>query len=114
VRDDRIVRLRGRIRAEADPKCREDEVRISIMLADGRRVERHVDHAIGSIERPLSDDQLESKFDRQAAPTIGEEATRRLIDIAWALPALADAGEIARWSVRQRGAMAEPLRERTG
>ena len=101
VNDPALVALRRKIRAEADPGCREDEVRILIALADGQRIESHVEHAIGSIDRPLTDRQLEAKFFGQAAPVIGDETARRLMELAWALPHLADAGEAARRSVPQ-------------
>jgi 2-methylcitrate dehydratase PrpD len=98
ARDSALVALRRNVRAEADPNCHEDAVRITIALADGRRIEKHVEHAIGSIHRPLSDEQLATKFRRQAALVIGDDRADRLMDIAWRLPELADAGEVARRS----------------
>jgi len=99
VNDPAIVALRRKVRAEADAGCREDEVRIAITLADGRRLEKHVEHAVGSLNRPLSDDELEGKFLRQGALVVGEETARQLLHTAWRLPDLADAGEVARISV---------------
>jgi 2-methylcitrate dehydratase PrpD len=99
VSDPALVALRRKVRAEADPACHEASVTIEIALRDGRRVTRHVERAIGSRERPLSDAELERKFHDQAALVIGEEASRRLIETSWALPELGDAGEVARRSV---------------
>jgi 2-methylcitrate dehydratase PrpD len=53
VNDPKLVELRRKVRATADPGCREDEVTIEITFADGQRVRKHVRHAIGSLERPL-------------------------------------------------------------
>jgi 2-methylcitrate dehydratase PrpD len=99
VNDPALMDLRRKVRATADPRCHEDAVTIVVTLNDGRRFEKHVEHAIGSLDRPLSDEQLETKFHRQASLVIGEEASRRLMDVSWSLPDLADAGEVARQSV---------------
>jgi 2-methylcitrate dehydratase PrpD len=93
-----LIALRRKVKAEPDRNCREDEVRIAVTLADGQRVEKHVAHALGSLERPLSDAELETKFLNQAAPVIGEQPGRRLMEAAWRLPDLADAGDLARMS----------------
>jgi 2-methylcitrate dehydratase PrpD len=102
VNDPALVALRRKVRAEADPACHEDAVSISLTLNDGRRFEKRIEHAIGSRDRPLSDDELETKFFGQAAQVIGEQTARRLMATAWRLPELADAGEVARLSVPQQ------------
>ena len=102
VNDAQLVELRRKVRANADPRCHEDEVTIEITFSDGERQRKHVAHAIGSLDRPLSDEQLETKFLRQASLVIGEEASRQLMAIAWSLPELGDAGEVARRSVPQQ------------
>ena len=37
-----------------------------------------VDHAIGSLQRPLSDAQLEAKFDALVAPVLGQARGREI------------------------------------
>ena len=101
VNDPQLVELRRKVRATADPNCHEDAVTIEITLRDGRQIRKHVEHAIGSLDRPLSDEQLETKFQHQASLVIGEEQSRELMEIAWSLPKLPDAGEVARRSVPQ-------------
>ena len=102
VNDPALVQLRRKVRAETDPGCHEDAVSITLTLNDGRHFERHIEHAIGSKDRPLSDAELEAKFHRQAALVIGDEASGELMKTAWALPRLSDAGEVARASVPQQ------------
>jgi 2-methylcitrate dehydratase PrpD len=99
VNDPELIALRRKVRATPDPACHEDAVTIVLTLRDGKRVEKQVEHAIGSLDRPLSDRELETKFHRQAALVIGEDASERLMELAWALPDLADVGEVARRSV---------------
>jgi hypothetical protein len=54
-----------------------------------------VPHAIGSLERPLSDDMIVEKFVRQSVPIIGEKRTLALIAKAWALETVSDVRDIA-------------------
>lgn len=74
VNDPRLVELRRKVRATADAGCHEDAVTIEVTLRDGRRIRKHIEHAIGSLHQPLSDAQLEAKFHNQASLVIGEEA----------------------------------------
>ncbi len=95
VRDPAIVAMRSRVTVTTDPGIAEDAAEIAVTLADGRRVERFVRHAIGSLERPLSDDALTEKFLRQSAPILGEAAAKTLIDRAWQIEDTPDAGSIS-------------------
>lgn len=93
-----LVALRRKVHLTTDKNCHEAAVDIAVTLEDGRRVEKHVERAIGSMERPLSDEQIDAKFRGQAAAVIGDEACEALIDACWRLTETADAGEIARAS----------------
>ncbi len=96
VRDPKIVALRDRVTAAAEPGIHEDAVRIAVTLDDGERIELHVEHAVGSLEKPLSNDAITEKFAKQSAPVLGEEKTRQAIDLAWAVESLDDVGVVAR------------------
>lgn len=96
VNDPALVELRRNVHVTTDPACYEASVTIAVTLKDGRRMEKHVDRAIGSRERPLSDDQIEAKFHGQAAPVIGEQACESLIQAAWKIAAMDDVGTLAR------------------
>ena len=91
-----LVALRRRVAATTDESIEEDQVAIEVELSDGRTVTRFVEHALGSIHRPLSNDQLTEKFARQANPVIGEGPTTVLMDLAWHLADLPDASMVAR------------------
>jgi 2-methylcitrate dehydratase PrpD len=99
VRDPRVTRLRDSVEAVAEPGVREDEAHVSVTLADGRVLDKHVAHAIGSLERPMSDAQLEEKFRGLAEAVLGADRTRRLIQLCWEADRLKDAGELARAAV---------------
>jgi 2-methylcitrate dehydratase PrpD len=56
-------------------------------MKDGRRERVFVEHAIGSLERPMTDADLEGKFRSLAEPVIGAERAGRLIAACWGLGA---------------------------
>jgi len=95
VGDPEMVALRARVKVEVDPAIHEASAHIAVTLSDGRRLQRSVAAAIGSLEKPLSDKDITDKFQRQTIPVIGSDATNRLIDLAWQLDALPDAAELA-------------------
>jgi 2-methylcitrate dehydratase PrpD len=99
VNDPEIVALRQKVKADTDRSIHEDQVELVVTLKGGRRVEKRVEHAIGSLDRPLSREELERKFVNQTAPILGEAAATRLLGEAWRLPELQDAAAIARLSV---------------
>ena len=55
------------------------------MLLDGRRVHVFVEHAIGSLQNPMSDRQLEAKFQGMSDASLGASRTSELINACWAL-----------------------------
>ncbi|MET1028547.1 MAG: MmgE/PrpD family protein [Dongiaceae bacterium] len=95
ARDPAIIALRSRVKAVADPAMHEAAAEIVVTLNDGRKIERLVTHAIGSLERPLSDADLTAKFVKQTDPILGAAETRRLVDLSWQLESLPRAAAIA-------------------
>ena len=99
VRDPQVVELRDKVSAEVDQEMHEDAARITIKLKDGGVLEKHVEHSIGSLYRPMSDDDLEAKFRGLAADILPAGDTDALIKLCWSVEKLKDAGEIARAAV---------------
>jgi 2-methylcitrate dehydratase PrpD len=96
VRDRKTVALRDKVNAVIDRTLRDDEAYVRVTLKDGRTVEKHVPHAIGSIERPMTNVDLEAKFRGLADPILGGAQAARLLALCWSLPELGDAAEISR------------------
>ena len=99
VLDPAAVALRERVVATARDDVREDEVHVKIQLKDGRVCTRHVAHAKGSLELPMSDAELEEKFRRLAVGVLPAAQVDALIAKCWTIDQLGDAGEIARAAV---------------
>ena len=64
------------------------------VLRDGRRVHVFVEHAIGSLQRPMSDAALDAKFAAQSDPVLGAARTAQLIAACRRLGELADVREL--------------------
>lgn len=95
VVDPNVIALRDRIKATVDPTIAPDEVRIKVTLEDGRVIEHHVPHAIGSIARPMSDADLEKKFHDLSDDILGAQRTKELIAQLWNIEQLSDVSKLA-------------------
>ena len=71
---------------------------MTIVLKDGRTLHRFIAHAIGSIEVPMTDKQLEGKFAGLADGVIPASAIRSVMDACWNVESLTNAGEVAKMS----------------
>ena len=99
VRDPAVVALRDRVTATVDPGVHEDACHIRVVLRDGRVLEKHVEHAIGSLARPMTDADLEAKLRGLCTGILDAGRVDALIDLCWTLDAMPDAGELARMTV---------------
>jgi len=95
VRDQAVVRLRDTVTAAIDPGLHEDQARIVIRLADGRTLERVVEHAVGSKARPMSDAALEAKFRGLTEGSLSKAETDRLVRLCWTIHTLPDVAALA-------------------
>ena len=85
-----VVALRDRIRATADSAIGEASADVTVTCRDGRRLHAFVAHAIGSLERPMSDADLARKFRDLVDPVLGATRAESLIGQCAALAACAD------------------------
>jgi aconitate decarboxylase len=69
--------LRSKITATVDKSIRADECKIVAETRSGK-VKKHVEHAVGSLARPLSDAQLQTKFVEQVEPILGKDEASKL------------------------------------
>jgi len=99
VRNPQIAALRDRVAITADAGIRKLEAYVTVTLKDGRTLEKHVPHALGTVERPMSDADLEEKFRSLTADMLPPAQSDRIIGLVWQLDTLADVGEIARATV---------------
>ena len=67
---------------------------VKAFLKNGEEIHIFVKNAIGSVENPMSDVNLEQKFTSLAEPVIGKEKTRQLISELWQLGKASDLKKI--------------------
>jgi 2-methylcitrate dehydratase PrpD len=94
VNDPRVVALRGKVQATVDDSVDEAGVHVTAVLKDGRRVQVDVEHAIGSLQKPLSDKQLEEKFSSLVEPVLGANRAGEITQQCWSLAQLADVSKL--------------------
>jgi len=98
VNDPTIVALRGRVNPVITPGIKPEQVDLTVVLKDGRQLHRYIEHAVGSVEVPMTDKQLETKFVDLADGILPAPAIRRVMDACWNVEGLSDAAEIAKMS----------------
>ena len=87
-----MVALRRKVLATVDESIAEASVDVTAVLKDGRRVHVFVEHAIGSLQNPMTDANLEAKFHGLSDPILGAAQTSELIKACWAM---GNAGSVA-------------------
>jgi 2-methylcitrate dehydratase PrpD len=75
VRDPEVIIIRDRITAEIDSTLTPDQTTVTVELKDGQVFTKTIEHAIGSLEVPLDETMLQTKFLDQCIPVLGDGAT---------------------------------------
>lgn len=77
VQDPVVIALRDKVEAVIDDSIDEAAADITVLTKDGKQHHILIEHAIGSLERPMSNEQLKAKFVDQAAAVIGQSAAEQ-------------------------------------
>ncbi len=89
-----MVALRRKVVATVDDSIDEASADVTAVLLDGRRVHVFVEHAIGSLQNPMTDAQLEAKFHGMSDEILGAAQTSALISACWSIGNAADASQV--------------------
>jgi 2-methylcitrate dehydratase PrpD len=93
VNDPAIAAMRARVRPVADASVSEDGVVVELTLKSGRHIRKALDMSIGNIRKPLTDQQLESKF-RDQVRVLDAQRVDSLIDRLWSIDTIGNVQEI--------------------
>ena len=98
LKDPRIWDLLGKIKVVADPEIDAmfpgvKRARVSITTNSGETHTAQVDHAKGSPQNPMSDEEIVSKFRANAEDILSSEQQDQVIDLTWRFDELEDIGE---------------------
>jgi len=65
------------------------------VFEDGSKIEKHIAHAIGSTEVPMTEEQLTAKFVDQCRPVLGDR-TQQVSDALWKVENVSDIAQLIR------------------
>ena len=94
VHDPAVVAMREKVSTKANPAIARDAGVVVIEMRNGERLEKRVEHCIGSIERPMTGEELTNKFLGQAAPVLGVESASDLLERCWSIGDIPVASEL--------------------
>jgi 2-methylcitrate dehydratase len=58
---------------------------VHVTLQDGRILTKRVDYPLGNARNPVSDKQLEGKFNALVVPALGEDGAQKILAAGWKL-----------------------------
>lgn len=73
VQDPEVIAIRDRVQGTADSSLNADETQIVVTMKDRQILEKHMVHALGSLEVPMDDNALEVKFRDQCVGVLGDK-----------------------------------------
>ncbi|MGK7377030.1 MmgE/PrpD family protein [Planococcus sp. 1R117A] len=94
VVDPKVVEFRSKISPKVDDSVKEEEVYAKAFLKDGSTIEHIVKNATGSIENPMTDEDLARKFNNLTHPIIGAERANKLRTAMYIIDEKADLSEL--------------------
>jgi len=100
VRDPVVVALRVRVIPIIDASIKPEQVELTIILKDGRKLHKRIEHAVGSTEVPMSDSALEAKFADLADGILPKAQIVRLMESCWEVEKLSSAAAVAKAAVQ--------------
>ena len=100
VLDPKTIALRNKIEVEVDPNIPKKSGDMTITLNDGRVLNQFVENAVGSVEKPMTNAQLNEKFHDLVDEILPIKNANRLLDASWKINTFADVGKFPKLSVR--------------
>jgi 2-methylcitrate dehydratase PrpD len=92
--------LRRRVFPSTDPAIGKIQARVTITLKNAAQLVAFVEHAAGSVKKPMSDGAIEQKVLGLADRILPADQVRDVVNLCWRADELDDAGEIARRSAK--------------
>jgi 2-methylcitrate dehydratase PrpD len=96
VRDPKVVGVRKLVTVKPDTAVSTEKCDLTVRLKNGKSLTKHIENAIGSVQRPLSDAQLETKFLDLADGVLPAAKAKALAAACWNTDKQADMADIAR------------------
>jgi 2-methylcitrate dehydratase PrpD len=91
--------LRDKVFPVVDTVIKPEQVDLIITLTDGRKLHKYIEHAIGSLEVPMTIAQLKTKFIDLAEGILDARQIQELIDFCLRVEELPSVAAIAKAAV---------------
>ena len=101
VADPALAALRERVHVHTDDDQTKDSARVVLTLKDGRTLERHVAHNLGTPDNPMSDGNSTDKFVGLATPVLGSARADEIAATCWRLIELPDIRTLINLSITE-------------
>ena len=85
-----VLDLRAKVEAIVDDNIHEASVDLTLETHDGRTLHLFVEHAVGSVQNPMTNAMLRAKFAGQAEPVLGATKTAQAWDLAMSVAQQSD------------------------
>lgn len=95
-----VIALREKVELRTDDAIGPEQARVRVTTKNGKSYETFVERARGSLERPMSDAELDAKFRALAATELKPAQIEKLAEECWSLAKMPDAAALARDSYR--------------
>ena len=86
--------LESRLDVTSDPALAIDQAKATMRMRSGATHTVSIEHGVGSLMKPMSDDELSTKFTSQARGVLSDEAARKLLAASWNVRQLANVAEL--------------------
>lgn len=94
VQDPRVRALQSRLNAVSSPALAIDQAKATMRMRDGTTHTASIEHGVGSLIKPMSDDELSAKFLSQARGVLADDAARKLLDASWNVRKLTNVADL--------------------
>jgi 2-methylcitrate dehydratase PrpD len=96
VRSPLVIGVRDKVELIVDRSIHEASVDVTLETTDGQKHHIFIERAIGSLEKPMSNEQLKAKFVDQSAPILGVAKTEEAWNLCMNLAAQANLSALLR------------------
>jgi 2-methylcitrate dehydratase PrpD len=94
INESRVIAIREKVQLKEDASVPAESAYVSVRMMDGAVFTEHVLHMRGSVQRPLSDTDLEAKFRENVSWGASHVEVDRLIDALWSCEQTDDVGQL--------------------
>ena len=95
VRDPAVLALRDKVKIVIDETLRKDQARAAVVI-DGNTYRSVIEHARGTVDNPMDDTALESKFVANSAHIVGGTYARHIMELVRNVQHLDDISQLPR------------------